>query len=60
MIHHKGPAVLHRQVHAISFFVIPEALVMTIAIAWMIVWSISVLLIYAFQERLFVLPRSNR
>ena len=44
---------LHTQVHAISFFVIPEALIATTAIAWMTVWSISVLLIYAFRERLF-------
>ena len=48
-----APAVLHTQVHAISFFVIPEALVTTTAIAWMIVWSASVLLIYAFREPLF-------
>ena len=48
-----APAVLHTQVHAISFSVIPEALVMTTAIAWMTVCSISVLLIYAFRERLF-------
>ena len=48
-----APAVLHTQVHAISFFVIPEALVATTAIAWMIVWSVSVLLIYAFREPLF-------
>jgi membrane protease YdiL (CAAX protease family) len=48
-----APAVLHTQVHAISFFVVPEAFVTTTAIAWMIVWSVSVLLIYAFRERLF-------
>jgi membrane protease YdiL (CAAX protease family) len=48
-----APAVLHTQVHAISFFVIPEALVMTTAIAWMSVWSVSVLLIYAFRKSLF-------
>jgi membrane protease YdiL (CAAX protease family) len=48
-----APAVLHTQVHAISFFVIPEALVATTAIAWMIMWSVSVLLIYAFRKRLF-------
>jgi membrane protease YdiL (CAAX protease family) len=48
-----APAVLHTQVHAISFFVIPEAFVTTTAIAWMIMWSVSVLLIYAFRERLF-------
>jgi hypothetical protein len=40
-------------VHAISFFVVPEALVTTTAIAWMIVWSVSVLLIYAFRGPLF-------
>ena len=32
-----APAVLHTHVQAISFFVIPEALVMTAAIAWMLV-----------------------
>ena len=48
-----APAVLHTQMHAISFFVVPEAFVTTTAIAWMIVWSVSVLLIYAFRERLF-------
>jgi membrane protease YdiL (CAAX protease family) len=48
-----APAVLHTQVHAISFFVIPEALVATAGVAWMILWSVSVLLIYAFRERLF-------
>jgi membrane protease YdiL (CAAX protease family) len=48
-----APAVLHTQVHAISFFVVPEAFVTTTAIAWMIVWSVSVLLIYAFRDRLF-------
>jgi membrane protease YdiL (CAAX protease family) len=48
-----APAVLHTQVHAISFFVIPEALVTTSAISWISVWSVSVLLIYAFRERLF-------
>ena len=48
-----APAVLHTQVHAISFFVISEALVITAAIAWMIVWSVSVLLMYAFRKLLF-------
>jgi membrane protease YdiL (CAAX protease family) len=48
-----APAVLHTQVHAISFFVIPEAFVATAAIAWMSIWSVSVLLIYAFRRRLF-------
>ena len=48
-----APAVLHTQVHAISFLVISEAFVVTAAIAWMVVWSVSVLLIYAFRERLF-------
>ena len=48
-----APAVLHTQVHVISFFVIPEALVTTTAIAWMIVWIVSVLLIYAFRNLLF-------
>ena len=48
-----APAVLHTQVHAISFFVIPEAFVVTAAIAWMTMWSLSVLLIYAFRQRLF-------
>jgi membrane protease YdiL (CAAX protease family) len=48
-----APAVLHTQVHAISFFVIPEALVTTTAISWMSVWSVSVLVIYAFREPLF-------
>jgi membrane protease YdiL (CAAX protease family) len=48
-----APAVLHTQVHAISFFVIPEAFVVTAAIACMTMWSLSVLLIYAFRKRLF-------
>ncbi len=48
-----APAVLHTQVHAISFFVIPEAIAATAAIAWMSTWSLSVLLIYAFRKRLF-------
>jgi membrane protease YdiL (CAAX protease family) len=48
-----APAVLHTQVHAISFFVIPEAFVATAAIFWMSTWSLSVLLIYAFRKRLF-------
>jgi membrane protease YdiL (CAAX protease family) len=48
-----APAVLHTQVHAISFFIIPEALIITTAIAWMLVWIVSVLLIYLFRERLF-------
>jgi hypothetical protein len=50
---HRVPPSEHTQPHAISFFVIPEALVTTTAIAWMIVWSVSVLLIYAFRKRLF-------
>jgi membrane protease YdiL (CAAX protease family) len=48
-----APAVLHTQVHAISFFVISDAFVVTTAIAWMSLWSVSVLLTYAFRERLF-------
>jgi len=48
-----APAVLHTQVHAISFFVVPEAFVSTAAIAWMVVWSVSVLLIYALRKRLY-------
>lgn len=48
-----APAVPHTQVHAISFFIVPEAFVTTVAIAWMIVWSVSVLLIYAFRARLY-------
>ena len=48
-----APAVLHTQVHAISFFVIPETFAATAAIVWMSTWSLSVLLIYAFRKRLF-------
>lgn len=48
-----APAVLHTQVHAVSFFVVPEAFIMTTAIAWMLVWSVSALLIYAFRKHLF-------
>jgi membrane protease YdiL (CAAX protease family) len=48
-----APAVLHTQVHAISFFVIPEAFVATAAVAWMSMWSVSVLLIYVFRKHLF-------
>lgn len=48
-----APAVLHTQVHAISFFVVSEAFLTTAAIAWMILWIVSVSLIYAFRERLF-------
>jgi membrane protease YdiL (CAAX protease family) len=48
-----APAVLHAQVHAISFFVVSEAFLTTAAVAWMVVWIASVLLIYIFRERLF-------
>ena len=48
-----APAVLHTQVHALSFFVVSEAFVTTAAVAWMVVWIVSVLLIYVFRERLF-------
>jgi membrane protease YdiL (CAAX protease family) len=48
-----APAVLHTQVHAISFFVASEAFLTIAAIAWMLIWALSVLLIYLFRERLF-------
>jgi membrane protease YdiL (CAAX protease family) len=48
-----APAVLHTQVHAISFFVVSEAFIAAAAITWMIVWVTLVSLIYVFRGRLF-------
>ena len=36
-----------------TIFVVSEAFVTTAAIAWMVVWIVSVLLIYVFRERPF-------
>ena len=36
-----------------TIFVVSEAFVTTAAIAWRVVWIVSVLLIYVFRDRLF-------
>lgn len=48
-----APALFHTMVHAVSFFVISESHVMTAGIAWMSIWIVSALLVFAFRKRLF-------
>jgi membrane protease YdiL (CAAX protease family) len=48
-----SPAILHTVVHSIALFILPEALAMTAAIAWMLMWTVSMLLVYVFRKRLF-------
>ena len=54
-----APALLHTMIHAISFFVISEPHVMMGGIAWMVIWVITVLMIYVFRKKLFESENAN-